>query len=154
MILSLNKKTSSLSFQTELGTAIFEQISNVCYDMLDHRKSYERFLVAMKLLHVPVHAPRNKTDPGQFKAATAGRFFNGCRSLLSGHRSILCNNPSSLTREKCQWSPYNKLWISWRVSSRLRRVGGLLFSEFTLHFWSVYINYKQRFFVLHLVIKV
>ncbi|XP_028409597.1 sperm-associated antigen 17-like isoform X2 [Dendronephthya gigantea] len=48
--------------KNELGTAIFEKIANVCYDMLDHHKSYQRFLAAMKLLHVPVHAANITTD--------------------------------------------------------------------------------------------
>lgn len=49
-------------FQNELGTTIFERIANTCYDMLDHQNSYQRFLAAMKLLHVPVQTPSMKTD--------------------------------------------------------------------------------------------
>jgi hypothetical protein len=30
--------------------------------MLDHQKSYQRFMAAMKLLHVPVDTPSIKTD--------------------------------------------------------------------------------------------
>ena len=64
----------------EFGTAIFDKIANVCYDMLDHQKSYQRFLTAMKLLHVPVHTPSFKTSTqavlSSAAAVTAGKMFN------------------------------------------------------------------------------
>ena len=45
--------------------------------MLDHQKSYQRFMAAMKLLHVPVDTPSIKTDTqttGQSTAPTTGSY--------------------------------------------------------------------------------
>ena len=60
----------------------------MCYDMLDHQKSYQRFLAAMKLLRVPVHTPSIKTDiqaAGQSTAVATGIYGcvqTGCPALV------------------------------------------------------------------------
>ncbi|XP_068698646.1 sperm-associated antigen 17-like [Montipora foliosa] len=41
--------------KTEFGTAIFEDLADVCYNMLDHLEQYKQYLDSMKLVHVPVH---------------------------------------------------------------------------------------------------
>lgn len=43
------------SHQVEFGTAIFEGVADVCYNMLDHWEQYKHYLNLMKLIHVPVH---------------------------------------------------------------------------------------------------
>ena len=45
-----------LLFQTEFGTAIFEDVADVCYNMLDHLQQYKQYLDSMKLIRVPVHS--------------------------------------------------------------------------------------------------
>ncbi|KAK2570951.1 Sperm-associated antigen 17 [Acropora cervicornis] len=48
--------------KTEFGTAIFEDVADVCYNMLDHLEQYKHYLDSMKLVRVPVH----------FKASASG----------------------------------------------------------------------------------
>ena len=45
--------------QTEFGTAIFEDVANVCYDMLDQLQQYKKYLESMKLVRVPLHTPHS-----------------------------------------------------------------------------------------------
>ncbi|KAJ7321770.1 Sperm-associated antigen 17 [Desmophyllum pertusum] len=42
--------------KTEFGTAIFEDVADVCYNMLDHLQQYKQYLDSMTLIRVPVHS--------------------------------------------------------------------------------------------------
>ena len=55
--------------------------------MLDHEKSYQRFLAAMKLLHIPVQTP--KTDIQSTAITTGAHVIFGSLSLLSSSLSCL-----------------------------------------------------------------
>lgn len=51
-------------FQNNLGTALFEDIACMIYDLIDARRQYQTYLDNLKLLHIPV--------PGEV-AQTQGR---------------------------------------------------------------------------------
>ena len=61
--------------------------------MLDHQKSYQRFLTAMKLLHVPVHTPSFKTNTqavlSSAAAVTTGKMFTLSRIISDIRRSSI-----------------------------------------------------------------
>lgn len=78
LLITLAYRVLSIYFQNELGAAIFEKIANVCYEMLDHEKSYKRFLAAMKLLHVPVHTPSIRIDVDEAAPSTILATGNVC----------------------------------------------------------------------------
>jgi len=64
--------------------AIFEDVADVCYNMLDHLEQYKHYLDSMKLIHVPVHTkpsastssimqPTTDPTPSQSVSATQGK---------------------------------------------------------------------------------
>ena len=74
----------SFYYKTEFGTAIFEDVADVCYNMLDHLEQYKQYLDSMKLIHVPVHMkpsasvasiiqPTTDLAPSQSATATQGK---------------------------------------------------------------------------------
>ena len=59
---------------------MFEDVADVCYNMLDHLEQYKQYLDSMKLIHVPVHMKSSAsassimqpaTDPATMQSATA-----------------------------------------------------------------------------------
>ncbi|XP_078373230.1 sperm-associated antigen 17-like isoform X2 [Oculina patagonica] len=65
--------------KTEFGTAIFEDVADVCYNMLDHLEQYKQYLDSMKLIHVPVH-----TKP----SASASSVIQTTADQLPGSQSV------------------------------------------------------------------
>jgi len=60
-----------LYYQTEFGTAIFEDVADVCYNMLDHLEQYKQYLESMKLTHVPLHVKAVASSSSNIPTATA-----------------------------------------------------------------------------------
>ena len=58
-------------YQTEFGTAIFEEVADVCYNMLDHLEQYKQYLESMKLIHVPLHVKATASSLSTIPTATA-----------------------------------------------------------------------------------
>lgn len=59
-----------LKKKTEFGTAIFEDLADVCYNMLDHLEQYKQYLDSMKLVHVPVHTKASASAPSILQPST------------------------------------------------------------------------------------
>ncbi|PFX34574.1 Sperm-associated antigen 17 [Stylophora pistillata] len=71
--------------KVEFGTAIFEDVADVCYNMLDHWEQYKHYLNLMKLIHVPVHLKASASasamppaaDPLGSQSITANQVLDG-----------------------------------------------------------------------------
>lgn len=61
----------TLYYQTEFGTAIFEDVADVCYNMLDHLEQYKQYLESMKLIHIPLHVKATVSTLSNIPTATA-----------------------------------------------------------------------------------
>ena len=61
----------TLYYQTEFGTAIFEDVADVCYNMLDHLEQYKQYLESMKLIHIPLHVKAAVSTSSNIPTATA-----------------------------------------------------------------------------------
>ena len=108
-----------LFLQNELGTTIFEKIANTCYDMLDHQKSYRRFLAAMKLLHVPVQTPNVKTDMQPTAAVTTGEYvISGSQIGRAEHAYIDISRPISYDLISHYHFSFLSLFSTWQICSR------------------------------------
>ena len=61
----------TLYYQTEFGTAIFEDVADVCYNMLDHLEQYKQYLESMKLIHIPLHVKATVSTSSNIPTVTA-----------------------------------------------------------------------------------
>lgn len=61
----------TLYHQTEFGTAIFEDVADVCYNMLDHLEQYKQYLESMKLIHIPLHVRATVSTSSNIPTTTA-----------------------------------------------------------------------------------
>lgn len=52
-----------VSFQTQFGSALFEDIACMVYDLIDARRQWQNYLENLKLYHVPVFALPTSTAP-------------------------------------------------------------------------------------------
>ena len=66
-----NVRLITLYYQTEFGTAIFEDVADVCYNMLDHLEQYKQYLDSMKLIHIPLHVKASVSTSSNIPTATA-----------------------------------------------------------------------------------
>jgi len=71
-----------LYHQTEFGTALFEDVADVCYNMLDHLEQYKQYLESMKLIHIPLHVKATVSTSSNIPPATADQ-LSGSQSTTA-----------------------------------------------------------------------